>query len=79
MVDVGQSIREDSNYARTHGLLPSVITTLNLHKFDHAVMLTLGNVHHFTHPLTVKRLNCPWSRNNDHHVDHELVIDIEAK
>src|SRR3954471_22111481 len=34
--DVGQSIREDSNYARTHGqrngLPRSVITTLNLHK-----------------------------------------------
>ena len=53
--DVSQSIREDSNYARTHGqrngLLRSVITTLNLHKFDHVVMLTLGNVHHVTHPV----------------------------
>ena len=51
--DVSQSIREDSNYARTHGqrngLLRSVITTLNLHKIDHVVMLALGNVHHVTH------------------------------
>src|SRR3954464_3908495 len=53
--DVSLSIREDSNSASTHGqrngLLRSVITTLNLHKFDHAVMLTLGNVHHVTHPV----------------------------
>src|SRR4051812_46675314 len=53
--DVSQSIREDINYARTHSqrndLLRSVITTLNLHKFDHVVMLTLGNVHHVTHPV----------------------------
>src|ERR1041384_1304221 len=53
--DVSQSIREDNNYACTHGqrngLLWSIITTLNLHKFDHAVMLTLGNVHHVTHPV----------------------------
>src|SRR3954462_3791068 len=49
--DVSQSIREDSNYASTHGLLHYVITTQNLHKFDHVVMLTLGNVHHVTHPL----------------------------
>ena len=53
--DVSQSIREDSNYASTHGqrngLLCSVITTLNLHKFEHAVMLTLGNVHHVTHAV----------------------------
>src|SRR3954466_9818847 len=53
--DVSQSIREDSNYACTrgqrNGLLRSVITTLNLHKFDHDVMLTLGNVHHVTHPV----------------------------
>ena len=51
--DVSQSIREDSNYARTHGqrngLLRLVIITLNLHKIDHVVMLALGNVHHVTH------------------------------
>src|SRR3954466_1241117 len=50
--DVSQSIREDSNYARTHGqrngLLGSLITTPKLHKIDHAVMLALGNVHHVT-------------------------------
>src|SRR3954466_4764781 len=53
--DVSQSIQEDSNYASTHGqrngLLHSVITTLNLHKFDRVVMLTLGNVHHVIHPM----------------------------
>ena len=53
--DVSQSIREDSNYASTHGqrngLLRSVVTTPNLHKFDHGVMLTLGNVHHVIHPM----------------------------
>ena len=53
--DVSQSIREDIDYARTHGqrngLPHSVITTLNLHKIDHAIILTLGNVHHVTHPV----------------------------
>src|SRR3954465_15365999 len=53
--DVSQSIREDNNYASTrsqrNGLIRSVITTLNLHKFDHVVMLTLGNVHHVIHPM----------------------------
>src|SRR4051812_9343900 len=53
--DVSQNIREDSNYARTHGqrngLLRSVITTPNLHKIDHAAMLTLGNVRQVTHPV----------------------------
>src|SRR3954465_9817145 len=53
--DQCQSIRLDSSYARTHGqrngLLRSVITTLNLHNVGDAVMLTLGNVHHVTHPV----------------------------
>src|SRR3954469_13921110 len=53
--DVSQSIREDSNYASTHGqrngLLCSVITTLNLHKFYHDVVLKLGNFHHVIHPM----------------------------
>src|SRR3954470_18318896 len=53
--DVSQSIQVDRNYARTqgqrNGLLRYVITTLNLHKIDHAVMLTLGSVHHVTHPV----------------------------
>src|SRR4051812_6434194 len=47
--DVSQSIREDSDYARTHGqrngLLRSVIATLKFHKVHHVAMLTLGNVH----------------------------------
>src|SRR3954464_15956132 len=46
--DVSQSIREDSNYASTHGQRKkrqrSVITTPNLHKLHPVVMLTLGNV-----------------------------------
>src|ERR1041385_5768119 len=41
--DVSQSIRVDSNYARTHGqrngLLRFVITRLNLHKNYHVVSL----------------------------------------
>src|SRR3954469_17531135 len=53
--DVSQSIREDSNYSNTHGqrngLLRYVIITLNLQKFDQAVMLMLGNVHQVTHPV----------------------------
>src|SRR3954470_21172926 len=54
-VDVGQSIREDSNYACSHGLrnglLRSLITTLNLHEFNHVAMLTLGNAPHVIHPM----------------------------